>query len=90
MRRRARAIEFELEAIWADVLGVEQVGIDDPFLYLGGDSLKAMDIIFRVAERFDVDVPVSMMLGPVTIADMAKGIAAVRAGDAWPPGPENA
>lgn len=72
------AIEFELEAIWADVLGVEQVGIDDPFLYLGGDSLKGMDIIFRVAERFDVDIPVSMMLGPVTIADMAKVVAAVQ------------
>jgi len=72
------AIEFELEAIWSDVLGIEQVGIDDPFLYLGGDSLKAMDIIFRVAERFDVDIPVSMMLGPVTIADMAKVVAAAR------------
>jgi acyl carrier protein len=79
------AIEFELEAIWADVLGVEQVGIDDPFLYLGGDSLKAMDIIFRVSDRFGVDVPVSMMLGPVTIADMASVVAEVQSSPA-PPG----
>lgn len=78
------AIEFELEAIWADVLGLEAVGVDDPFLHLGGDSLKAMNIVQRVAELFGVEVPVSAMLGPVTIATMAQGIVAVRAGEAWP------
>ena len=82
------AIEFELAAIWADVLGIEQVGIDDRFLYLGGDSLKAMEIVSRVTELFGAQIPMSMMLGPVTIADMANAIAAARSGGAWPGSPE--
>ena len=41
------AIEQSLAAIWAEVLGVERVGIHDNFFELGGDSLSAVRVISR-------------------------------------------
>lgn len=72
------AVEFGLEAIWAEALGLEQVGTGDPFLHIGGDSLKAMNILHRASELFGVELPISMMLGPATIAGMAEMIAVAR------------
>src|SRR6185503_596992 len=45
-------IEERLVVIWCDVLGVEPVGVDDPFLDLGGDSVRAMRIASRVQESW--------------------------------------
>ncbi|XXF81242.1 amino acid adenylation domain-containing protein [Myxococcaceae bacterium GXIMD 01537] len=44
------AIEDTLARIWADVLRVEQVGIDDSFFALGGDSIVAMQIVARARQ----------------------------------------
>ncbi len=41
-----------LAAIWADVLGVGRVGLDDNFFHLGGDSLTAVRVAGRVLEVF--------------------------------------
>ncbi|RSM48732.1 non-ribosomal peptide synthetase [Amycolatopsis balhimycina DSM 5908] len=41
-----------LAAIWADVLGVPRVGLDDNFFHLGGDSLTAVRVAGRVLEVF--------------------------------------
>ncbi|MFD8251187.1 non-ribosomal peptide synthetase [Streptomyces werraensis] len=42
--------ERTLAAIWADVLGVDTVGIDDDFFDLGGDSILAARVLTRVRE----------------------------------------
>ena len=74
------AIESELESIWRKVLGLAQVGTQDAFLNLGGDSLQAQKIVYLVAERFGVEVPVERLFDPGTIAAIANEIAAARAG----------
>lgn len=45
------AIEAELAEIWADILGVNRVGIDDGFFELGGDSIMNIQIVAAAGKR---------------------------------------
>jgi amino acid adenylation domain-containing protein len=54
---KRKAIEDALSDIWVGVLGVPQVDRDANFFEIGGDSLKAMDVIARVREVLQVDLP---------------------------------
>jgi amino acid adenylation domain-containing protein len=74
-RAPRNAIEIDLVAIWQEILGVEQLGIDDHFLNIGGDSLKAMQIAVRVEDRFKCDLPVIAPLLLETVAKMAEMVA---------------
>lgn len=67
-----QAVEETLGKIWAEVLGLDQVGIHDAFLDLGGDSLQAMRIISRIIQTFGVKLPVRVLLETPTVATMAK------------------
>jgi amino acid adenylation domain-containing protein/non-ribosomal peptide synthase protein (TIGR01720 family) len=44
-------VEQKLADIWAEVLGVEQVGIDDNFFALGGDSIRSVQVLSRAQQR---------------------------------------
>src|SRR5438477_51381 len=70
------SIEIDLVAIWKEILGIEQLGIDDDFLNLGGDSLKATQIAARVSDRFKCEVPASAPLLLETVARMGELVAA--------------
>ena len=50
-------VELMLAAIWQDVLGVERIGMQDNFFDLGGHSLSAMQIAFRIRQVFNIDFP---------------------------------
>ena len=65
------SVEETLVRIWAEVLGLDQVGIHDNFLDVGGHSLKATQIISRVIDRFRVELPVKSLLEAPTVAEMA-------------------
>ena len=54
--------EEKVSQLWTDVLGLDEVGIHDPFLELGGDSLRAIQIINLVLDRFQVTVPIEALL----------------------------
>jgi len=41
------ALEQQIAAIWADVLGVEQVGVNDNFFERGGDSIISIQVVSR-------------------------------------------
>lgn len=60
--------ERELAAIWGEVLGVDAVGINDDFFALGGDSLKATQVISRVQKHFWVRVPLRLLFAAPTVA----------------------
>jgi acyl carrier protein len=51
--------EQAVAAIWADLLGVERVGRHDDFFQLGGNSLLATRLVFRIRREMDVELSVS-------------------------------
>jgi acyl carrier protein len=68
-------VQEGLAAIWRDALELDRIGVDEHFLDLGGDSLKAMTIVARVVRTFELGLPHGELLGPLleagTIAEMA-------------------
>ena len=69
------SFEETIAAIWAEILSLDQVGIHDSFLDLGGNSLLATRIISKVFNTFRVEVPLPSFFGAPTVADMAAVIA---------------
>jgi amino acid adenylation domain-containing protein len=72
-------LEERVARIWAETLGLEQVGVNDQFLDLGGHSLHATQIVSRIRETFQVDIPLQSLLDAATVADMAALIGRRRA-----------
>lgn len=64
--------EIMLVAIWKDLLGLDQIGIDDSFLELGGDSLQLMRMLNRARERFGRDVSIAEFFAAPTVFGLAK------------------
>lgn len=64
-------LEEALAQIWTEVLSVDQVGIHDNFLELGGHSLAATQVISRVIDRFRIELPLKFLFDSPTVADMA-------------------
>ncbi|TAM67778.1 non-ribosomal peptide synthase/polyketide synthase, partial [Mycobacterium sp.] len=63
-----------LAGIYAHVLGVERVGVDDSFFDLGGDSISAMRVIAAINSAMDVGVPVRVIFEAPTVAQLAPRI----------------
>jgi acyl carrier protein len=61
--------------IWTDVLGIREIGINDDFLELGGQSLLAIQLLSRVHRDFYIELPLDFVFsGTFTIAEIAKAI----------------
>ncbi len=73
-------MEQELADIWAGLLGVEQVGVHDNFFKLGGNSILATQLLSRVRESFEVDVPLRTVFEVPTVANLVIQIIQGRAG----------
>ncbi|MEM8902623.1 MAG: amino acid adenylation domain-containing protein [Actinomycetota bacterium] len=75
-RAPSTSVEQRLAAIWAEVLGLEQVGLDDDFFDIGGDSLAALEMITWAADQLAVDVPDASAFQRRTLAELARVFAA--------------
>jgi amino acid adenylation domain-containing protein/non-ribosomal peptide synthase protein (TIGR01720 family) len=64
-----------LAEIWKSVLGLEEIGIHDDFLELGGNSLLATQILARVSAEMHVDLTVNALFAAPTIAALAETLA---------------
>jgi hypothetical protein len=64
-------VEKILAVIWAEVLGLERVGVHDDFFELGGHSLAVTQIISRVVEHLNLELSVRSLFETPTVADMA-------------------
>ncbi|AFJ55476.1 non-ribosomal peptide synthetase PvdD [Pseudomonas fluorescens A506] len=54
-------LEQQVAAIWAQILGVERVGLADHFFESGGHSLLAMQVISRLRQLLGREVPLRTM-----------------------------
>ena len=64
--------EKALAAIWAELLKVDSIGVNDSFFDLGGHSLLAFKALSRIRDVFAVDLPVQDFFENPTIAEIAK------------------
>jgi acyl carrier protein len=67
-------VEEMLAGIWAQILGIEQVGIHDNFFELGGHSLLATQVISQVRKAFQVELPPRRLFEAPTVASLAEHI----------------
>ena len=67
------ALERVIAKVWAEVIGVDRVGLDDPFFALGGDSVLATMIIGRLREALDTtEISVRTLFSALTVRAMAE------------------
>lgn len=68
------AVESMLADIWQELFGIDQIGVHDDFFDLGGQSLLAIQLITRVREAFQIELPLTDLFDAPTIAAMAEKI----------------
>jgi acyl carrier protein len=61
------------------VLGLDKVGIHDPFLELGGQSLMAVRIVNRIYREFNVEISLESLIKTATVTQMAAMILLLQA-----------
>ena len=67
-------VEEVIAGIWARVLGLEEVGVNDNFHEIGGHSLLATRVLSRVREAFEVDLPIKTLFEAVTVSALAERV----------------
>ena len=84
-------IEQELVELWGEVfkeqgfvLEKAKIGIDDDFFELGGNSLLATQLIYKIRFHLGVDLPVRALFERTSIAQLAQFIATADKSDALP------
>ena len=70
--------EERLAKIWAEVLGVARVGRNDNFFALKGHSLLATQVLSRIRDAFEVQLPLRALFEAPTIAGLAERIELAR------------
>jgi hypothetical protein len=66
--------EEQITRIWEQALGSAPIGVHDNFFRLGGHSLLATQVVARVSNIFNVDVPLRRLFEAPTIAEMAETV----------------
>lgn len=66
------AVEAAIAEIWAEALLLDRVGIHDDFLEHGGDSLVGAQVVARLFERFQIQIPLESLFERGTIAELVE------------------
>ncbi len=74
-RAPATRLEGQLAWLWREVLGLDDIGADDDFFELGGDSLQAAVIVNRLQERLGQVLYVVALFDAPTVAALARYLA---------------
>jgi amino acid adenylation domain-containing protein/non-ribosomal peptide synthase protein (TIGR01720 family) len=67
-----RTLEEEILAgIWSELLSVDQVGVHDSFFNLGGNSLLATQLMSRIRDTFEIELPLRILFEAPTVSNLA-------------------
>ncbi len=80
--------EKMVAAVWQNVLGIAQVGVDDDFFELGGHSLLLTQVVSRVRKKADLDIPMRKLFENRTVASLSGVIEATRGDEKQSSGPK--
>jgi FkbH-like protein len=76
------SLERQLAEMYADLLGMDQVGVNDNFFELGGHSLLATQLLSRLRQEFQVDLsPRLLFTAEFTVAELAEAVVKQQAND---------
>jgi acyl carrier protein len=67
-------LEESLAKIWAEVLGVNTVGIHDDFFEIGGDSMRAARLLATIKQELDFSLPIDALFQHPSVAEFSKAI----------------
>jgi acyl carrier protein len=70
----ATDVEQILCEVYAQVLGVDRVGVDDSFFELGGDSLSAMRLVTAIRAALDIPVSLPALVDSLTVRKLGQSI----------------
>ncbi len=70
----ANEVEATIMDIWKVVFDVDTVGRHDNFFDLGGHSLNATEVAWRMGEAFGLETPVRTILDKATVAELAQWV----------------
>lgn len=71
-------VEFDLVAIWKDVLGLPEVSVRDNFFDIGGHSLLLIRVHSEIRERLDAEIAVVDLFRYPTIESLSRWLVAKR------------
>jgi amino acid adenylation domain-containing protein/non-ribosomal peptide synthase protein (TIGR01720 family) len=80
-------VELRLEAIWTEILGDKPIGRNASFFDLGGQSLKAMQLVTRVYQHFEVEMSLKDVFTHPRIKDLAALVSQTNSKNYQPIGP---
>ena len=78
-------LEQGIAEMWQTLLGIEPIGIHDNFFELGGHSLLAIQVISRLRQTFQVELPVHSVFEAPTVAKLAEHLETIRRAIQLPP-----
>jgi acyl carrier protein len=64
-------VELQLTQIWSEVLGINDLSVEENFFELGGHSLLATQVISRLRENLSLELPLRYLFEQPTIEDLA-------------------
>ena len=67
-------LEKTIAGIWQEVLGIARVGVEDDFLELGGHSLLATQVLSRLRQTLNVELPIRSFFEASTIAELSRAV----------------
>jgi acyl carrier protein len=79
-----------IASIWAELLGLDRIGVHDNFFELGGHSLLATQALARLREALQTDLPLRRLFDGPTVAELAAAADEAAAAPAVAPAPARA
>jgi amino acid adenylation domain-containing protein len=69
-------VEEKLVAIWQEVLGAENIGINDNFMDMGGHSILVISIISKIHQQFNLEIQLNDVFDNPTVKKLSRIITA--------------